>query len=149
MPNKIAAYLSVCVFCFSGVQWFCSFNQSDPCYAALQDKLSLQMVLEAQDQDLYLYKQLISGRELEVFRVKNNEEKTYKSISNRSEYINGTLIINSVSEADSGTYTIELYDSLSTRTFVKHLRIDIEGTVSLSPYMLKVFPKYLIFIYMK
>ncbi|XP_059377214.1 uncharacterized protein LOC132113463 [Carassius carassius] len=113
-----------------GPDRFCSFNQSDSCYAAVGDKLNLLMVRDAQNQELHLYK-LMDSRELEVFRIKNKKEKKHKSIRNRSEFIfdNGTLIINRVIRADSGNYRLEFYHSDGSRTFKKHLPINIEAPI--------------------
>ncbi|XP_051514058.1 uncharacterized protein LOC127417862 [Myxocyprinus asiaticus] len=115
------------------VEMFCRFNQTDPCYAALGHKLYLQMVTDARDQDLELYKWIDNGKE-KVFRVKNNKEKkneTHKSIINRSEFIfnNGTLIINSVIRTDSGTYTLELYNSTGTQTHAVNLTVIVEAPI--------------------
>ncbi len=125
-----------CLFVFfpSGPDRFCSFDQSDPCYAALGDELNLLMVLEVRGQELHLYKKLIDSRELEVFRIKNNKEIKHESIRNRSEFIfeNGTLIINRVIRADSGNYRLEFYRSDGSRTLKKHLPVNIEGTETLS-----------------
>ncbi|XP_016359354.1 carcinoembryonic antigen-related cell adhesion molecule 2-like [Sinocyclocheilus anshuiensis] len=114
-----------------GPDRFCSFNQSDPCYAAVGDKLNLLMVRDARDQELHLYKELMDSRELEVFRIMNKKKKKHESIRNRSEFIfdNGTLIINRVIRADSGTYILELYDSDGSRTFKKHLPVNIEAPI--------------------
>ncbi|XP_052470953.1 uncharacterized protein LOC128027392 isoform X30 [Carassius gibelio] len=114
-----------------GPDRFCSFNQSDSCYAAVGDKLNLLLVRDARDQELHLYKMLMDSRELEVFRIKNKEEKKHESIRNRSEFIfdNGTLIINRVIRADSGNYRLEFYHSDGSRTFKKHLLINIEAPI--------------------
>ncbi|XP_042626382.1 uncharacterized protein LOC109078888 isoform X5 [Cyprinus carpio] len=120
-----------------GPDRFCSFYQSDSCYAAVGDDLNLLMVRDARDQELHLYKELMDSRELEVFRIKNKKEKKHESIRNRSEFIfdNGTLIINRVIRADSGNYRLEFYHSDGLRPFKKLLRINIEaptGSVEMS-----------------
>ncbi|KAL1262291.1 hypothetical protein QQF64_007556 [Cirrhinus molitorella] len=89
------------------------------------------MVQDAHNLELHLYKELLDSRELEVLQIKNNKEKTHESIRNRSEFIfeNGTLIINRVIRADSGNYRLELYRSDGSRTFKKHLPVNIEAPI--------------------
>ncbi len=130
----VCVCVCVCVFCSSGLDRFCWFDQSNHCYAALGHKLNLLMVLDSRDQELHLYKKLIDSRELEVFRIKNNKEKKHKSIKNRSTFIfeNGTLIINRVIRADSGNYRLEFYRTDGSSNFTKYLPIKIEGTETLS-----------------
>ncbi|XP_052005738.1 uncharacterized protein LOC127659831 [Xyrauchen texanus] len=115
------------------VEMFCRFNQTDPCYASLGHKLYLQMVTDARDQQLALYKWISDVKE-RVFTVKNNKIKEYEgyeSIRNRSEFIfnNGTLILNSVIRSDSGTYRLEIYDSIGTQTHTNNLQVIVEAPI--------------------
>ncbi|XP_052005467.1 T-cell surface antigen CD2-like isoform X4 [Xyrauchen texanus] len=114
------------------VEMFCRFNQTDPCYASLGHKLYLQMVTDARDQRLELYK-IIGYTKHGVLSVNNTHYQGYHYESNRFEFIfkNGTLIINSVIRSDSGTYRLELYDSTGTETYTNNLQVNVE--VSLPP----------------
>ncbi|XP_051717019.1 uncharacterized protein si:zfos-741a10.3 isoform X2 [Ctenopharyngodon idella] len=95
----------------------CSFYQSVPCYAALGHKLSLQMV-DASRYSLKIQKIISSTEKDPVCRVKNDTMKNCDLFNNRPEVsvINGTLIINRVIRADSGTYKLYLEDSKGTET---------------------------------
>lgn len=119
------------MFCSSGLELNCSFDQSDPCYTALGHKLNLQMVQDARDQELYLYKD-DNGTGLNAFIVKNNKEKKHESIRNRSEFFfdNMTLTINNVTKPDSGRYTsfvIEIDMAMES-----DLQVIVEGIEALS-----------------
>ncbi|XP_052010967.1 uncharacterized protein LOC127663420 isoform X3 [Xyrauchen texanus] len=113
------------------VEMFCRFNQTDPCYAALGHKLYLQMVTDARDQHLWLYK-WIDNANYSIWNVKKNMIKeTHESIINRSEFIfnNGTLIINSVIRTDSGRYSLVLYDSTGSQTHAVTLPVIVEAPI--------------------
>ncbi|KTF76131.1 hypothetical protein cypCar_00049204, partial [Cyprinus carpio] len=89
----------------------CRFDQISSishCYAALGHKLSLQMELYPQYDDLYLFKTLNNSSTLNVFSITDNKEHKDESIRIRSEFFfdNMTLIINNVIIADSGIYTL-------------------------------------------
>ncbi len=123
----------VCVFCSSGLDQFCRFNQSDHCYTALRDKLNLLMVLDASKYDLKIIKRINNTQHDPLCRVKNGEKKDCDLYNNRSEVtvINGTLIINRVIGADSGNYTLTLDHSDGSVTS-RDLQVIVEGTETLS-----------------
>ncbi len=127
--------LCVCVFCSSGLDRFCSFKQSKPCYAALRDKLSLLMVLAASKYDLKLIKRINNTQHDPVCRVKNDRMRMSECdlYNNRPEVtvINGTLIINRVIRADSGNYTLTVDHSDGSETS-RDLQVIVEGTETLS-----------------
>ncbi|XP_052010973.1 uncharacterized protein LOC127663421 isoform X2 [Xyrauchen texanus] len=119
------------------VEMFCRFNQTDPCYAALGHKLYLQMVTDARDQNLTLFKWIDNKIDGFINVKKNKISNEHESIKNRSEFIfnNGTLIINSVIRTDSGRYRLEIYDSTGTQTHDVNLPVIVEapvGSVELS-----------------
>ncbi|KTF89269.1 hypothetical protein cypCar_00043997, partial [Cyprinus carpio] len=62
--------------------------------------------------ELYLYKTLNDGSTLNVFSITDNKEHKQESIRNRSEFFfnNMTLIINNVTRADSGRYTLDVVE---------------------------------------
>ncbi|RXN17864.1 hypothetical protein ROHU_026549 [Labeo rohita] len=93
-----------------GLDLFCRFDQSDPCYAALGHKLNLLMVLDTSEYDLMLIKRTNNTQDDPVCRVKYGRMKECDLYNNRPEVtvINGTLIINHVIRADSGNYTLRL-----------------------------------------
>ncbi|XP_059377225.1 uncharacterized protein LOC132113468 [Carassius carassius] len=109
----------------------CSFDQSDPCYAALGHKLNLLMERDASKYDLQLKKRINDNTADDpVCRVKNDimsmsECDLYKS---RPEVtvINGTVIIKRVIRADSGNYTLILSHSDGTETS-RDLQVIVEG----------------------
>nr|XP_055034844.1 uncharacterized protein LOC129422765 isoform X3 [Misgurnus anguillicaudatus] len=109
----------------SCVDWNCSINQTEPCYAALGDKLSLQMALGP-------YSQLIIQKESLTCGIKNDKKSptACNLYSNRSDVIisNGTVIINSVTRADSGRYTLELYD-LQAKLIPAVLQVNVEAPI--------------------
>lgn len=115
-----------------GVEQICWFDQPDPCYAALGHKMHLPMVQDTRDLHLRLYKDFYSPSSITVFDVNVNKETKDESIRSRSEffYENGTLIITHMSRADSGTY--ELHHTVSGTVYDSRLRVEVEGTVSLS-----------------
>ncbi len=124
-----------CVFCSSGLDQFCRFGQSDPCYAALGHKLNLLMVLDASKYNLKIIKRGNNNQHDPVCRVKNGRMRMRECdlYINRLEVsvINGTLIINRVIRADSGNYTLTLERSDATETS-RDLQVIVEGTETLS-----------------
>ncbi len=131
----VRACVCVCVFCSSGLDQFCRFNQSDHCYAALGHKLNLLMVLDATKYDLKIIKRRNNNQHDPVCRVKNDRMRMSECdlYNNRSEVtvINGTLIINRVIRADSGNYRLTLVHSDGTVTS-RDLQVIVEGTETLS-----------------
>ncbi len=125
----------VCVFCSSGLDQFCRFDQSDHCYAALGHKLNLLMVLDASKYDLKIIKRINNTQHDPLCRVKNGRMRMSDCdlYNNRSEVtvINGTLIINRVIRADSGNYTLTLVHSDGSETS-RDLQVIVEGTETLS-----------------
>ncbi len=125
----------VCVFCSSGLELNCSFNQSDPCYAALGHKLNLLMVPDASEYDLKIIKRINNTQHDPVCRVKNGRMRMSECdlYNNRPEVtvINGTLIINRVIRSDSGNYRLKFIDSGGTETS-RDLQVIVEGTETLS-----------------
>ncbi len=125
----------MCVFCSSGLDLNCSFDQSDLCYAALGHKLNLQMVLDASRYDLKILKRINNTQHDPVCRVRNGRMRMSECdlYNNRPEVtvINGTLIINRVIRADSGNYTLTLESSDGTETS-RDLQVIVEGTETLS-----------------
>ncbi|XP_051717024.1 uncharacterized protein si:zfos-741a10.3 isoform X6 [Ctenopharyngodon idella] len=121
----------------------CSFYQSVPCYAALGHKLSLQMV-DASRYSLKIQKIISSTEKDPVCRVKNDTMKNCDLFNNRPEVsvINGTLIINRVIRADSGTYKLYLEDSKGTETSTD-LQVIVEGP-PITPIVLGCFAVILI-----
>ncbi|KAK7137593.1 hypothetical protein R3I94_013292 [Phoxinus phoxinus] len=93
------------------VECNCRFDQSVPCYAALGHKLNLQMV-DARYYKLWIIKTINNNPDDPVCKVKNDTryEKECDLFKNRPEvtFINGNLIINRVTRADSGNYTLKL-----------------------------------------
>ncbi len=125
----------VCVFCSSGLDQFCWFDQSDHCYAALGHKLNLSMVLDASKYDLMLIKRINNPQHDPLCRVKNGRMRMSECglYNSRPEVsvINGTLIINRVIRTDSGNYTLTLEHSDGTETS-GDLQVIVEGTETLS-----------------
>ncbi len=123
-----------CVFCSSGLELNCRFDQSDPCYAALGHKLSLMMV-DASKYDLMIIKRINNTQDDPVCRVKNDRMRMSECdlYNNRPEVtvINGTLIINRVIRADSGNYRLTLAHSDGSETS-RDLQVIVEGTETLS-----------------
>ncbi|XP_073778527.1 pregnancy-specific glycoprotein 22 isoform X2 [Danio rerio] len=111
----------------AGVERVCRFNQADPCYAALGDKLSLQLVSNTRHQELHLYKKFNNHNKQIILSVANNNETKHDYIRNRCEFIldNGTLIINTVTRADFGVYLLKHY--FRGRTASKDLQVNVEG----------------------
>ncbi len=131
----VCVCVCVCVFCSSGLDQFCRFDQSDHCYAALGHKLNLSMVLDASKYDLMLIKRINNNQHDPLCRVKNDRMRMSECdlYNNRSEVtvINGTLIINRVIGADSGNYTLTLDHSDGSVTS-RDLQVIVEGTETLS-----------------
>ncbi len=123
------------MFCSSGLDRFCRFNQSDPCYAALGHKLNLLMVLDASKYDLKIIKRINNTKDDPVCRVRNGRMRMSECdlYNNRPEVtvINGTLIINRVIRADSGNYRLTLAHSDGSETS-RDLQVIVEGTETLS-----------------
>ncbi len=123
----------VCVFCSSGLDRLCWFNQSDPCYAALGHKLTLLIVRNAKQYEVKIQKNIDNKSTDPVCKVKNDTKKDCDLYSNRPdvEVINGTLIINRVIRNDSGNYTVTFSDS-SGSEISTYLQVNVEGTETLS-----------------
>ncbi len=123
------------MFCSSGLDRYCRFNQSDPCYTVLGHKLNLLMVLDASKYDLKIIKRINNNQHDPLCRVKNDRMRMRECglYNSRPEVtvINGTLIINRVIRADSGNYTLTLDRSDGTETS-KDLQVIVEGTETLS-----------------
>ncbi|XP_043089175.1 si:zfos-741a10.3 [Puntigrus tetrazona] len=108
---------------------FCSFDQSDPCYTALGDKLNLLMV-NASKYDLKIQKRTNNPQDDPVCRVRNGTMKRSECdlYRNRPEVtvINGTLIINPVIRTDSGNYRLTVYNSDGSETS-RDLQVIVEA----------------------
>ncbi|KAK7137594.1 hypothetical protein R3I94_013293 [Phoxinus phoxinus] len=114
-----------------GVEFNCRFDQSVPCYAALGQKLNLQMV-DARNYKLKIIKRINNNQDDPVCRVKNDTryESECDLFKNRPEvtFINGNLIINRVTRADSGNYTLRLDRSDGTVTLAD-LQVKVEAPI--------------------
>ncbi len=123
------------MFCSSGLDRYCRFNQSDPCYAVLGHKLNLLMVLDASKYDLKIIKRINNNQHDPLCRVKNDRMRMRECglYNSRPEVtvINGTLVINRAIGADSGNYTLTLDHSDGTETS-RDLQVIVEGTETLS-----------------
>ncbi len=132
---RVCVCVCVCVFCSSGLDQFCRFEQSDPCYAALGHKLNLSMVLDASKYDLMIIKRINNPQHDPLCRVKNDRMRMSECglYNSRPEVtvINATLIINRVIRADSGNYTLTLDHSDGSETS-RDLQVIVEGTETLS-----------------
>ncbi|KAL1262302.1 hypothetical protein QQF64_007567 [Cirrhinus molitorella] len=108
---------------------FCRFDQSEPCYAALEHKLNLQMMLDAGEYDLKLIKIINNNTDDPICRVKNGKIKECDLYKNGTEVtvINGTLIKH-VIRADSGNYRLEHYDG--GRETSRGLQVIVEAPAS-------------------
>ncbi len=128
---SLSLCVCVCVFCSSGLDRFCRFNQSDPCYAALGHKLNL---LNLSKNDTKIRNRINNNSTTDpACRVKDGKMRECDLYSNRPEVtvINETLIINRVIRADSGNYTVSL--SLSDGSVTSTvLQVNVEGTETLS-----------------
>ncbi|KAK2891358.1 hypothetical protein Q8A67_014001 [Cirrhinus molitorella] len=113
----------------SGLDRFCRFDQSEPCYAALEHKLNLQMMLDAGEYDLKLIKIINNRHDDPICRVKNDNIKECDLYKDRPEttVINGTLIIKHVIRADSGNYRLEHYDG--GRETSRGLQVIVEAPI--------------------
>ncbi|XP_042594694.1 uncharacterized protein LOC109048099 isoform X5 [Cyprinus carpio] len=117
---------------------FCRFDQSDPCYAALEHKLNLLMVQDAIKYDLMLMKIINNTAHDPLCRVKNDRMRMsqcdlYNNIPEVT-VINGTVIINRVIRADSGNYRLTLVHSDGSETS-RDLQVIVEapfGSVEVS-----------------
>ncbi|XP_052470957.1 uncharacterized protein LOC128027396 isoform X1 [Carassius gibelio] len=110
----------------------CSFDRSDPCYAALEHKLNLLMV-DAREYDLHLKKRINNNTaDGPVCRIKNGRMRMSECdlYNNRPEVtvINGTLIIKRVNRSDSGDYRLTLYNSNGTVTS-RDLQVIVEAAI--------------------
>ncbi|KAL1262296.1 hypothetical protein QQF64_007561 [Cirrhinus molitorella] len=108
---------------------FCRFDQSEPCYAALEHKLNLQMMLDAGEYDLKLIKIINNRHDDPICRVKNDNIKECDLYKNGTEatVTNGTLIIKHVIRADSGNYRLEHYDG--GRETSRDLQVIVEAPI--------------------
>ncbi|XP_050957231.1 uncharacterized protein LOC127158122 isoform X3 [Labeo rohita] len=110
---------------------FCWFDQSDPCYAALGDKLNLLMVLDTSKYDLKIQKRIKNNtKDDQVCRVKYGRIKDCDFLNNRAEVtvINETLMIKRVIRADSGNYRLGLSHSDGTETS-RDLQVIVEAPI--------------------
>ncbi|XP_073668274.1 uncharacterized protein [Paramisgurnus dabryanus] len=103
----------------------CTFNQTETCYAALGDKLSLRMF-----QDIHIIKLELKKEETLICKIQNNVIKKLKFYENRSDVIgsNDTVSINNVTRADSGRYTLKLTDSQGKETSAG-LQVKVEAPI--------------------
>ncbi|XP_073710690.1 uncharacterized protein [Misgurnus anguillicaudatus] len=110
----------------SCVDQICSFNQTETCYAALGDKLSLQMI-----QDIHISNLNIKKEERLIYK-KQKERIFLSDLFNRSDVIisDSTVIINSVTRAYSGNYTLQLYDLQGTLKSTTDLQVNVEAPVA-------------------
>ncbi|XP_043089110.1 uncharacterized protein LOC122335346 [Puntigrus tetrazona] len=113
-----------------GLDWFCSFDQSDPCYTALGHKLNL--MLDSSEYDLKIQKRTNNPQDDPVCRVKNDKMKRSQCdlYRNRPEVtvIKGTLIINPVIRTDSGNYILTVYNSDGSETS-RDLQVIVEAPI--------------------
>ncbi|XP_067312805.1 uncharacterized protein [Pseudorasbora parva] len=115
---------------------FCSFNQSVPCRIALGHKLNLRMMVpDTRNYDLQIQKTISSKETDPVCRVKNDKMKENECdlFNNRPEVsvINGILIINRVIRADSGTYRVQVFNSVGSATSTEDLQVIVEDHLTL------------------
>ncbi len=133
----VCVCVCVCVFCSSGLDQFCRFDQSDHCYAALGHKLNLSMVLDASKYELKIILKIIKRINNTQYdpacKVKNGRMSECDLYNSRPEVtvINGTLIIDRVIRTDSGNYTLKLEHSDGSETS-RDLQVIVEGTETLS-----------------
>ncbi|XP_042626496.1 uncharacterized protein LOC109107132 [Cyprinus carpio] len=108
----------------------CSFNQSEPCYAALEHKLNLLMERDTREYELKIIKRINNTHDDPICRVKNGRIRECDLYNNRPEVnvINGTVIIKRVIRADSGNYRLTLTDSDGTDTS-RDLQVIVEAPV--------------------
>ncbi|XP_026081563.1 uncharacterized protein LOC113058089 isoform X2 [Carassius auratus] len=116
--------------CLDNVCWF---GQSDPCYAALGEKLNLPMVQNTRKYYLKIIKRINDNTQDDrVCRVKNGRMRMSECdlYKNRPEVtvINGFLIIKRVIRADSGDYRLTLTDSDGTETS-RDLQVIVEAPI--------------------
>ncbi|XP_056328338.1 uncharacterized protein si:zfos-741a10.3 [Danio aesculapii] len=116
----------------AGEERFCRFNQSGPCNPSLGDKLCLQLVPNTRVYDLKIEKITTNNTQVDpVCRITNDIIKNKYECdlyNNRPEVsvINGTLIINSVSTADSGFYRLFVYNSEGSQTSTADLQVNVK-----------------------
>ncbi|XP_052470958.1 uncharacterized protein LOC128027396 isoform X2 [Carassius gibelio] len=108
----------------------CSFNQTDPCYAALGDKLNLLMDRNTTKDELKIQKRINNTQYDPMCRVKQGRIKECDLYNNSSEVkvINGTVLINRVNRSDSGNYTLTLTESDGTETS-RDLQVIVEAPI--------------------
>ncbi|XP_026137087.1 uncharacterized protein LOC113114378 [Carassius auratus] len=115
-----------------GLDQFCRFDQSDPCYTALGHKLNLMMVQDASKYDLKITKIINYTQDDPVCRVKYDRMRMSECdlYNNRPEVtvINGSLIINRVNRTDSGNYRLRLVDSDGSETS-RDLQVIVEAPI--------------------
>ncbi|XP_073668278.1 uncharacterized protein [Paramisgurnus dabryanus] len=107
----------------------CTFNQTETCYAALGDKLSLRMF-----QDIPIVKLELKKEETLIYKVVNNRIFKFDFYYKRSDITlsdgnNDTVIIKSVTRADSGRYTLTLTDSQGKATSTPELQVNVEAPI--------------------
>ncbi|RXN32853.1 hypothetical protein ROHU_004478 [Labeo rohita] len=114
----------------SGLDRFCRFDQSDPCYAALGHKLNLLMLLDTSEYDLQIIKRINNTQDDPFCRVKYGRMKECDLYNNRPEVtvIDRTLVIKSVIRADSGNYTFK-FDVSEGVTVSTDLQVIVEVSV--------------------
>ncbi|KAK7140867.1 hypothetical protein R3I93_015111 [Phoxinus phoxinus] len=118
----------------ASVERFCWFNQAAPCNAVLGDKLSLMMMPDAREHNLKIHKINYNTEDDPVCKIKTDRIKKYDCdlFNNRHDEVsvnNGILIINSVIRADSGNYSLQIYNSVGTETSAD-LQVIIEESPS-------------------
>ncbi|KAI2645686.1 HEPACAM family member 2 [Labeo rohita] len=88
----------------SGLDRFCRFNQSDPCYAALGHKLNVLMLLDTSEYDMKIQKRINYNKITDpVCRVKNDTMKKNECdlYSNRPEVTGDQLLYSWTLNGDS------------------------------------------------
>ncbi|XP_073668275.1 uncharacterized protein [Paramisgurnus dabryanus] len=101
----------------------CSFNPTTPCNAVLGEKISLQIIQDINFSSLQLKKD-----ESLICKIQNYTQVKPSFYCNRIEFniSKDTVIINSVTRADSGRYTLELYDLEGKRIHYAELRVNVK-----------------------
>ncbi|KAL1262308.1 hypothetical protein QQF64_007573, partial [Cirrhinus molitorella] len=111
---------------------FCWFKQSDPCYAALGNKLNLLMVQDDRNYDMKI-QQRDSTDNNPVCRIKNGRMRKNECdlYNNRPEVtvINGILVINHVTREDSGNYRLTLTQSSDGTETSTDLHVNVEAPI--------------------
>ncbi|XP_016099001.1 uncharacterized protein [Sinocyclocheilus grahami] len=114
-----------------GLELNCSFNQPDPCYAALGHKLNLLTVRDAREYDLKIIKRINYTQDDPVCRVKYGRMRDCDLYNNRPEVtiINGTVIIKRVIRADSGNYRLTLAHCSDGTETSRDLQVIVEAPI--------------------